>query len=405
VRITFLRPALTTAAIVAAAGILAGGLALRPALAVVGSALVNPFTTCNNSTSCKSYKNAGAGVGLQGINTNISALSAGLLGTATQNGTGVEGSSISGAGVAGSSASASGVAGLSGSSNGVSGRSNSTKASAAGVQGANNTTSTAVRANGFGGPLFDANNSSGIDVFTVNDAGNTVIGGNLSVTGPSGSDAVDVGTSSSTSGVSAIGGTGVVGFGVGSSAIGVYAANAASSGGAALLAQDVSNTGVLMDGYDSGGNLQVQIQDNGYIYAHAFVTESGTRNGPKATTYASMASTPNVEDFGEAQLTSGQSYVSLKSTFAATIDARVSYMVFITPEGDTHGLYVTQKTPAGFVVRENQGGRSDAAFSYRIVAKPFGSTAAALRPSVAPRIRMPHVRPFANLNRVPKTNP
>jgi hypothetical protein len=54
------------------------------------------------------------------------------------------------------------------------------------------------------------------------------------------------------------------------------------------------------------------------------------------------------------------------------MDNRAAYMVFITPEGDSNGLYVVNKTAAGFEVHENRAGRSTLAFSYRIVAKPFG---------------------------------
>jgi hypothetical protein len=344
-------------------------------------------------------------VGLQGTNTNASSSGAGLLGTATQSGTGVEGLSISGAGVAGSSAGASGVAGVSALGNGVSGQSNSTNASAAGVQGTNNATTTAVRANGFGGLLFDGNNSSAVDVFTVDNAGNTTIGGTAVVNGVLNGDAVDAGTFGSYRGVAGEGAIGVAGYGVETSPFGVFAANAASSGGTALAVQDQSGTGVLINGYNSASNLKIQVQDDGTVYAHAFVGGLDTPAGLKVTSYATMSSTPNVEDFGEAQLTAGQSYVSLKRTYAATIDARFAYMVFITPEGDTRGLYVTQKTPAGFVVRENQGGRSDVTFSYRIVAKPYGSTTATLRPSIAPQGRLIHPPTIAKLHRAPKTKP
>jgi hypothetical protein len=47
-------------------------------------------------------------------------------------------------------------------------------------------------------------------------------------------------------------------------------------------------------------------------------------------------------------------------------------MVLITPEGDSNGLYVVNKSSVGFEVHENRAGRSTLAFSYRIVAKPFG---------------------------------
>ncbi|MBD5656507.1 MAG: hypothetical protein IAI50_15195, partial [Candidatus Eremiobacteraeota bacterium] len=57
---------------------------------------------------------------------------------------------------------------------------------------------------------------------------------------------------------------------------------------------------------------------------------------------------------------------------ADTIDRRIAYHVFVTPEGDCNGLYVTQKTPNGFAVRELRGGHSSLSFEYRIVAKPLG---------------------------------
>jgi hypothetical protein len=43
--------------------------------------------------------------------------------------------------------------------------------------------------------------------------------------------------------------------------------------------------------------------------------------------------------------------------------------VFITPEGDCHGLYVRRKSANRFEVRELTGGKSSIAFSYRIVGR------------------------------------
>jgi hypothetical protein len=49
-----------------------------------------------------------------------------------------------------------------------------------------------------------------------------------------------------------------------------------------------------------------------------------------------------------------------------------AYHVFLTPYAETMGLYVAQRTARGFLVREQQGGTSNAPFSYRIVAKRKG---------------------------------
>jgi hypothetical protein len=57
---------------------------------------------------------------------------------------------------------------------------------------------------------------------------------------------------------------------------------------------------------------------------------------------------------------------------------------------DTRGLYVSQKTPAGFQVREAQGGRSTFSFDYRIVARPLDADNDRLPPAPALR-RLPAV--------------
>ena len=89
-------------------------------------------------------------------------------------------------------------------------------------------------------------------------------------------------------------------------------------------------------------------------------------------------SQPTVEDFGEAQLVGGRAYVPVEPHFANAIEQNSGYMVFIMPEGDSRGLYVTHKTMTGFEVRENERGSSTLAFSYRIAAKPYGSHEARL---------------------------
>jgi hypothetical protein len=75
------------------------------------------------------------------------------------------------------------------------------------------------------------------------------------------------------------------------------------------------------------------------------------------------------------------------------IDAKSAYRVFVTPRGDTRGLFVALTTASGFIVRESQGGRATVSFDYRIVATALGQagqrmavTSAAL---AAPRATLP----------------
>jgi hypothetical protein len=92
-------------------------------------------------------------------------------------------------------------------------------------------------------------------------------------------------------------------------------------------------------------------------------------NGAKQVAVYSMGSPQNwFEDFGSGQLSGGTSAVALDPAFAETVDANSEYHVFLTPEGECHGLYVGQKTANGFEVHELGGGQSNVSFAYRIVA-------------------------------------
>jgi hypothetical protein len=74
------------------------------------------------------------------------------------------------------------------------------------------------------------------------------------------------------------------------------------------------------------------------------------------------------EDMGRAELVDGRAQVDLDDEFAAIVQTD-DYHVFLTPEGDTQGLFVSARTPDGFEVRELQGGTSNLTFSYWVVAK------------------------------------
>jgi hypothetical protein len=74
------------------------------------------------------------------------------------------------------------------------------------------------------------------------------------------------------------------------------------------------------------------------------------------------------EDFGSGEIAEGRAHVELDPDFAAVVRLD-DYHVFLTPEGDSKGLYVTSKGPTGFEVREQQGGTSSLRFNYRVVAR------------------------------------
>ena len=115
---------------------------------------------------------------------------------------------------------------------------------------------------------------------------------------------------------------------------------------------------------DVGGTLNCE----GTVTA-VVPTDSGAR---KVSLYAVQSPENWFEDFGSGTLSDGAATITLDSTFTQTVNTGTEYHVFLTPNGDSKGLYVRQKTSTSFEVREQGGGHSSIAFDYRIVAKRNG---------------------------------
>jgi len=74
------------------------------------------------------------------------------------------------------------------------------------------------------------------------------------------------------------------------------------------------------------------------------------------------------EDFGKGRLANGRGEVKLDADFSTLVHGD-DYHIFLTPRGDSNGLYVNGLTSSGFEVREQKGGASSLDFDYRVVAK------------------------------------
>jgi hypothetical protein len=96
-------------------------------------------------------------------------------------------------------------------------------------------------------------------------------------------------------------------------------------------------------------------------------------------TYSVQSSESWIEDFGSGVLQNGHATVTLEPSFQSTVNTGAEYHVFLTPNGDSKGLYVTSKGPNSFEVHESNGGSSSIGFDYRIVAKQRGKETVRLR--------------------------
>jgi hypothetical protein len=192
-------------------------------------------------------------------------------------------------------------------------------------------------------------------------------------------------------------GSGVAGYGVSSPSgvgIGVYGYGSYGVTGegqsVGVAAQGDGTYGMIFYGYDpyTGGACIMDdysnLQCNGTITggAEARVRQVSS-NGQRVLAYAPESASATIEDVGTARMAEGVANVPIDRAFASTIDRNTPYHVFLTPDGDTRGLYVSVKTPSGFEVREAQGGRSTVSFDYRIVARPLGERNDRLPPAPA----------------------
>jgi hypothetical protein len=93
-------------------------------------------------------------------------------------------------------------------------------------------------------------------------------------------------------------------------------------------------------------------------------------DGSQRLLYAPLSPESWYEDFGRAELVQGRADVELDADFVALLGIDDgSYHVFLTPEGDSSGLYVRDRGARAFTVREHENGTSNVAFSYRVVTK------------------------------------
>jgi hypothetical protein len=156
----------------------------------------------------------------------------------------------------------------------------------------------------------------------------------------------------------------------------LIAVNNSPSGAAAAYFENDSNANdadpvVLAYGGFWGGECEIDVSGN--FTCTGSITPVVPVGGSRKVALNTISSPENwFEDAGSGQLSSGEAVVHIEAVFGETVNTGMEYHVFLTPNGDCKGLYVAQKSPTSFVVRELGGGTSSIAFDYRIMAKRKG---------------------------------
>jgi hypothetical protein len=154
--------------------------------------------------------------------------------------------------------------------------------------------------------------------------------------------------------------------------IGAIVANNSPSGFYALDVEANDSTSEILVAYNNATGDGCTLSADASLFCDGGTSVVHSLGDRKVATYGVQAAENWIEDAGSGQLTSGHTHISLDGVFGKTVNTALEYHVFLTPEGDCKGLYVAAKSDSGFDVRELSSGKSNIAFSYRIMAKRKG---------------------------------
>jgi hypothetical protein len=406
--------------------------AFAAAIAIVSvgpaRAAVESFFACASSAPCLEWDNSQNGDAIKGVSTNGTALEgrtkfksagktagkSGVLGAdVSTSGTlnsGVSGTSINGTGVIGTSTGLSGLNGVSGFSSstfasgvygqdsstgfGVSGRNTSTTHNnqAAGILADGGSSNDALHATSASANAIYAFSQNGTPLFANQGANSTAPELYLQDTSSSSNYIIEaVGPSGDLFDVKSSGDVNIHGDLL-LKYLSVYTPSATGENTIGNVPGNLSDALVVVGGGVNTGDEVFAVRDSnlrgvmrvtdrgdvslsGLLYTQGQCSQGcivGNKRVRAVTEYSPLESDPTIEDNGEATLAGGFAYVTLDPKFANVIDKSSAYLVSVTPEGDCNGLYVAQRTPGGFTVRELRDGHGTVSFEYRIVAKRYG---------------------------------
>lgn len=133
-----------------------------------------------------------------------------------------------------------------------------------------------------------------------------------------------------------------------------------------------SNSAGTFEIVNGAGTSVFRVDESGNYVANGTKSAAVAAQGGERLVYTIESPEVWLEDFGSGQLQNGVAQVVIDPVFASSADLNGEYHVFLTPLGDSNGLYVANKTATGFEVRESGGGTSNIGFDYRIVAHRAG---------------------------------
>jgi len=168
---------------------------------------------------------------------------------------------------------------------------------------------------------------------------------------------------------------------------GGFFSNSSTTGGGTINLEATANIagyvnasgGIYYGGYFSG---EQTADDWAYVGLNVGGTDYKILGGGTVSTiipdennidrimYAPEAPEVLFQDYGQGQLINGVAQINLDPTISKniTVNSKHPLRVFVQLEGDCNGVYVTEKTKTGFVVKELLNGKSNTNFTWNITA-------------------------------------
>lgn len=103
--------------------------------------------------------------------------------------------------------------------------------------------------------------------------------------------------------------------------------------------------GLYVDGKQFTNNIITQLSDNG--------------NNDRTATYVPTSTTVDIIAKGTTTLTNGKTTVVFDKNFSSLVSETEPIIITVTPQGKTQGVYVDNAKNTGFVIMENNDGKSN----------------------------------------------
>lgn len=110
------------------------------------------------------------------------------------------------------------------------------------------------------------------------------------------------------------------------------------------------------------GDLVGQYTDGSSISNKGYAVVNTVENGEKVATYAPSSTTVDISTKGTGKLVNGTATITFDKNYSNLTDKNKPVIVTVSPMGETKGVYVSEVTNKGFIVKENGNGTSNASF-------------------------------------------